>query len=94
MTQPSKAPYYLNSIFDQLKSESDYEEFYSSINNNARFVFTIPAYVTGLLLFYSGMLIGKTIKTEKMDHIRRLMFSPLVRVVDSSIGSEVRQHKG
>ncbi|WP_346748509.1 hypothetical protein [Prevotella jejuni] len=72
LTQPSKAPYYLNSIFDQLKSESDYEEFYSSINNNARFVFTIPAYVTGLLLFYSGMLIGKTIKTEKMDHIRRV----------------------
>lgn len=72
LTQPSKAPYYLNSIFDQLKSENDYEEFYSSINNNARFVFTIPAYVTGLLLFYSGMLIGKTIKTEKMDHIRRV----------------------
>lgn len=72
LTQPSKAPYYLNSIFDQLKSESDYEEFYSSINNNARFVFTIPAYVTGLLLFYSGMLIGKTIKTEKMEHIRRV----------------------
>ena len=62
----------MNSIFDQLKSENDYEEFYSSIDANARFVFTIPAYVTGLLLFYSGMLIGKVIKTEHMDHINRI----------------------
>ena len=72
LTQPQKAPYYLNSIFDQLRTESDYEEFYSSIDANARFVFTIPAYVTGLLLFYSGMLIGKTIKTEQMGHINRI----------------------
>lgn len=72
LTEPQKAPYYLNSIFDQLKSENDYEEFYSSIDANARFVFTIPAYVTGLLLFYSGMLIGKVIKTEHMDHINRI----------------------
>ena len=72
LSNPSKAPYYLNSIFDQLKSESDYEEFYTSIDSNARFVFTIPAYVTGLLLFYSGMLIGKTIKTEHLEHINRI----------------------
>lgn len=72
LSEPQKAPYYLNSIFDQLKSENDYEEFYSSIDANARFVFTIPAYVTGLLLFYSGMLIGKVIKTEHMDHINRI----------------------
>lgn len=72
LTQPQKAPYYLNSIFDQLRTESDYDEFYSSIDTNARFVFTIPAYVTGLLLFYSGMLIGKTIKTEHMEHINRI----------------------
>ena len=72
LNQPSKAPYYLSSIFDQLKSESDYEEFYTSIDSNAKFVFTIPAYVTGLLLFYSGMLIGKTIKTEHLEHINRI----------------------
>ena len=72
LTKPSKAPYYLNSIFDQLKSQSDYEEFYTSIDSNARFVFTIPAYVTGLLLFYSGMLIGKSIKTEHLEHINRI----------------------
>jgi len=72
LTEPTKAPYYLNSIFDQLKSSQDYEVFYQSIDTNARFVFTIPAYVTGLLLFYSGMLIGKTIKTQHLEHITRV----------------------
>ena len=67
LTEPSKAPYFLNSIFDQLKTTEDYEEFYSSIDVNAKFVFTIPAYVTGMLLYYSGMLIGKTIKAEHLE---------------------------
>ena len=60
----NKAPYYLNCIFDQLKPE-EYDIFYQSLAGNARFVFTIPAYVTGGLLFYSGMLIGKALKTGK-----------------------------
>ena len=61
----NKAPYYLNCIFDQLKPE-EYDIFYQSLAGNARFVFTIPAYVTGGLLFYSGMLIGKALKTGKL----------------------------
>lgn len=61
----NKAPYYLNSIFDQLKPE-EYDRFYQSLAGNARFVFTIPAYVTGGLLFYSGMLIGKALQTGKL----------------------------
>lgn len=58
----NKAPYYLNCIFDQLKPE-EYDIFYQSMAANARFAFTIPAYVTGAILFYSGMLIGKGLKT-------------------------------
>lgn len=72
LTEPSKAPYFLNSIFDQLKTTEDYEEFYSSIDVNAKFVFTIPAYVTGMLLYYSGMLIGKTIKAEHLERVSRV----------------------
>jgi hypothetical protein len=72
LNEPSKAPYYLNNIFDQLKTAEDYEVFYSSIDTNAKVVFTIPAYVTGLLLFYSGMLIGKTIKMHHLDNIKRI----------------------
>lgn len=60
-TNRDKAPYYLNCIFDQLKAH-EYSIFYESLDANAKFVFTIPAYVTGVLMFYSGMLIGKTLK--------------------------------
>lgn len=70
--EKSKAPYYLNSIFDQLRDEDDYGKFYNSIADNAKSVFTIPAYVTGLLLYYSGMLIGKTIKDNNLDNITRI----------------------
>ena len=70
--EKKKAPYYLNSIFDQLKTEEDYDKFYSSIADNAKVVFTLPAYVTGLLLYYSGMLIGKTIKDNNLDNITRI----------------------
>ncbi len=65
-----KAPYYLNCIFDQLKPE-EYDKFYQSLAGNARFVFTIPAYVTGGLLFYSGMLIGKALKEGKLPETLR-----------------------
>lgn len=61
----NKAPYYLNCIFDQLKPQ-EYDIFYQSLAANARFVFTIPAYVTGGLLFYSGMLVGKALKEGKL----------------------------
>ena len=72
LNEPKKAPYYLNNIFDQLKTPEDYDNFYDVINVDAKFAFTIPAYVTGLLLFYSGMLIGKTIKEHNLTHIERV----------------------
>ena len=74
--EPQNASYYLNSIFDQLKTQDDYERFYSSMDENAKFVFSIPAYVTGALLFYSGMLIGKTIKSMHLDSITRITVLP------------------
>lgn len=61
-----KAPYYLNCIFDQLKP-NEYDKFYEFLAYNAKFVFTIPAYVTGVLLFYSGMLIGKAVKDGRLS---------------------------
>lgn len=66
-----KAPYFLNCIFDQLKPE-DYDQFYDSIANNSKQIFAIPAYVTGLLLFYSGMLIGNVVKEKNLDRISRV----------------------
>lgn len=72
LTEPKKAPYYLNNIFDQLKTSEDYDNFYETIDRDAKFVFTIPAYVTGLLLFYSGMLVGKAIKDNGLENIDRI----------------------
>jgi hypothetical protein len=76
LTHPNKAPYYLNSIFDQLHTVEDYDKFYDSLSSNAKFVFTIPAYVSGLLLFYSGMLIGKTIKDHRLVNIDKVELLP------------------
>lgn len=66
----AKAPFYLNSIFDQLK-DNEYETFYNFIATypGAKFVFTIPAFVTGVLLYYSGMLIGKVIKDHNLNEV-------------------------
>lgn len=72
LSEANKGPYYLNNIFDQLKTSDDYDMFYDSINRDAKFAFTIPAYVTGLLLFYSGMLIGKTIKEHNLSQIQKV----------------------
>lgn len=76
LTHPDKAPYFLNSIFDQLKTQEDYDVFYDSLAANAKFVFTIPAYVSGLLLFYSGMLIGKAIKDNRLGNIEKVDLLP------------------
>lgn len=73
---PEKAPYFLNSIFDQLKTQEQYNVFYDSLASNAKFVFTIPAYVSGLLLFYSGMLIGKAIKDNRLGNIEKVELLP------------------
>jgi hypothetical protein len=73
--QKSKAPFYLNCVFDRLTSEN-FAEFYAYIGREAPFVFAIPAYVTGLLLFYSGTLCAKTIKENKLSQITRVHLLP------------------
>ncbi len=58
--KPNTAPFYLNAIFDRL-TEDDFRNFYSSLAQSTPVVFAIPAYITGLLLYYSGQLIAKAI---------------------------------
>lgn len=70
-----KAPFYLNSVFDQL-SEDDFSLFYSYIGREASFVYAIPAYVTGLLVFYSGKLCAKTIKENNLTAINEIHLMP------------------
>lgn len=72
LTQKDKAPYVLGNIFDQLKTGDDYDDFYDAIDREAKFVFTIPAYVTGLLLFYAGMLVGKAVGSYHLDEVNQV----------------------
>ena len=73
--QKSKAPFYLNCVFDRLTS-ADFAEFYAYIGHEAPFVFAIPAYVTGLLLFYSGKLCAKTVKENTLEQITNVHLLP------------------
>lgn len=70
-----KAPFYLNSVFDQL-SEDDFELFYTYIGKEASFVFSLPAYVTGMLLFYAGKLASTTIKDNNLTAVKEIHLLP------------------
>jgi hypothetical protein len=75
LTEEHKAPFYLNSVFDQLSDET-FRSFYSFIGREASFVYTIPAYVTGLLIYYSGKLVAKTIKENNLTEINTVHILP------------------
>ncbi len=70
-----KAPFYLNSVFDQL-GKDDFDLFYTYLGREASFVFALPAYVTGLLLFYSGKLTAKTIVEKNLTTINEIHLLP------------------
>lgn len=71
----TKAPFYLNSVFDQLNPNNS-SEFYSWISREAPFVYAIPAYVTGVLIFYAGKLCAKTIKEKNLKDVRQVEILP------------------
>lgn len=63
----TRAPYYLNSVFDQLKSSDEFLSFYYYLYRNVPFVFTLPSYITGALVFYSGIQVHKTIMDKNLE---------------------------
>lgn len=67
--EPSRAPYYLNNIFDQLHGDSEFKTFYSYLKTNVPFVFTLPAYILGALMTYTGMLVRNAILTHNLSDI-------------------------
>jgi hypothetical protein len=75
LSEGHKAPFYLNSVFDQL-GDDDFSSFYSFIGREASFAYAIPAYVTGLLVFYSGKLCAKTIKENKLTAVKEVHLMP------------------
>lgn len=75
LSEGDKAPFYLNSVFDQL-SDDDFAAFYSFIGREASFVYAIPSYVTGLLVFYAGKLCAKTVKENNLTAVREVHLMP------------------
>jgi hypothetical protein len=75
LQEGNKAPFYLNNIFDQLTNE-DFGSFYNYISLKAPFVYAIPAYVTGLLVFYAGKLCAKTIRENNLTAVRKVFLMP------------------
>ncbi|OAV73446.1 hypothetical protein Barb6_00239 [Bacteroidales bacterium Barb6] len=75
LSEGHKAPFYLNSVFDQL-TDDDFGSFYSYIGREASFAYAIPAYVTGLLVFYSGKLCAKTIKENNLTAVKEIHLLP------------------
>lgn len=71
-THKERAPYYLNNVFDRLnKAES--RAMYKYMRNYVPFVFTMPAFVTGLLCYYSGeMLRAVILKNGINERIREI----------------------
>jgi hypothetical protein len=75
LSEGHKAPFYLNSVFDQL-TDDDFSAFYSFIGREASFAYAIPAYVTGLLVFYAGKLCAKTIKENNLTDVQEVHLLP------------------
>lgn len=65
-----RAPYYLNCVFDQLYEQKDFKTFYNYLSLNAPAVFAYPAYVTGVLMFYSGMLVRNAVEKKGLSEAR------------------------
>lgn len=60
----SRAPYYLNNVFDQLRGGNEFRRFYNFLSNEVPFAFSLPAYITGILVFYAGLLVRHVIMTQ------------------------------
>lgn len=67
-----RSPYYLNNIFDQLKGEKEFVDFYSYLQKDVPFVFSLPAYVTGMLVFYAGMLMRGIIDKHHLEAVNEI----------------------
>lgn len=68
----SRAPYYLNNVFDQLSTDRDFNNFYNYIRREVTPVFAYPAYVTGILMFYSGMLVKNVVTKNGLENIKTI----------------------
>jgi hypothetical protein len=81
---PQKIPYYLNLIFDRLTTQ-DLDKFYRFFamanapgldSRKVKTVFILPAYLSGLILFYSGMAVRNTLEYYQLSQVTRIKAYP------------------
>ncbi|MEM7655923.1 MAG: hypothetical protein AAF399_07330 [Bacteroidota bacterium] len=73
---PDTAPFFLNSIFDRLKGE-EFQHFYDYLSLHNRTIFALPVYMTGLLMYYAGQLVAKTMSEHDfMARVKRINLFP------------------
>jgi len=58
LEEKESGAFFFNAIVDKMRTEAEFNQFYNEITKAAPEVFLIPAFITGLLTFYSGQLIG------------------------------------
>lgn len=82
-SNPETAPYFMNTIFDRLIKQSDFDSFYDSLfstkapgvnKSQVKKIFTIPIFVSGLLLYYAGQLCSKAIKENNLKNVKTVHF--------------------
>jgi hypothetical protein len=56
---PNTSPYFFNTVLDRLDNNADLEDFYMKIAYNSKPLMWLNLYVTGLNLFYGGMVARK-----------------------------------
>jgi len=73
--KPTTAPFYFNAILDRLQDE-DFDGFYRFLAQSCPEIFAIPAYVSGLILYYSGQLVSKILKENNYTEVNYIDFLP------------------
>ncbi len=85
------APYYFNLILDKLETKVQLDDFYRTIGSNCKPLMWINLYITGLNMFYGGMVARKLrehternpdLFSQPLNHIKLDFFGKGARIYD------------
>ena len=85
------APYYFNLILDKLETKEQLNDFYRSIGSNCKPLMWLNLYITGLNMFYGGMVARKLrehternpdLFSQPLNHIKLEFFGKGARIFD------------
>lgn len=90
---PETAPYYFEQMVDRLNS-SQLPEFYKKVNAYCPELMCVDIYVTGLILYYAGILTRKLIKQVRNCSECRWDGNPIVNVTFAGKGARIMEWLG